>query len=167
MDFRTEEGEKMNGSKHRKRAAADGRCRYTTRLSKDLIKRLRRESERRRVPQQRIIETLLLDRYNPEHQEEFEASFVKRLNSIDNHLENLERKIEAVGEAVAIYVKMWLTATPDLLEKEKAAAIARAQRRYERFVAGVEQGVRTGKTLLSEMSRHEIANNTETGEMRQ
>ena len=128
-----------------------GKRRFTTWLDPELLKKLRFEARRSKIPQQRIIETVLMERYRPEYHEDRDAQFIQRLNGLDRRLQLLGRKSELVVETLALYVRMWLTATTDIPEKNRAEAIDQAQQRYERFLGSLNRRLKTGESVLGEL----------------
>ncbi len=71
---------------------------------------------------------------SPDNPEQLEAALSRRLDRIDRHLGRLDEQTEITTEALALFVRFWLTANPPLPEAARAAAQAQANERYEGFV---------------------------------
>ena len=67
---------------------------------------------RRRVPKTQIIEAALASFLSPDSAEQSEAAIVRRLDRLTRSLERLERDQEITTEALALFVRFWLTTTP-------------------------------------------------------
>jgi len=57
------------------------------------------------------------------------------------------------NEAVALFVRFWLTSVPPLPDSAQAAAQAKGRERYEGFVEALGRRLAKGKTLADEVSR--------------
>lgn len=63
-----------------------------------------------------------------------EAAFSRRIDRVLRQLEKLDRNVEVGNEALALFVRFWLTANPPLPDAAVAAAHAKGRDRYEGFV---------------------------------
>ena len=63
-----------------------------------------------------------------------EAAFSRRIDRVLRKLEELDRRVEVGNEAVALFVRFWLTVSPPLPDSEKGPAQAKGKERYEGFV---------------------------------
>jgi hypothetical protein len=76
-----------------------------------------------------------------------EAALGRRLERLTRHVERLERHITISNEALALFVRFWLTATPPL-----PATQAKGRERYEGFVEALGRRLARGQTLAQEIS---------------
>ena len=106
----------------------------TFRLPSDVIDQLAEFALRKRVGQPDIVEAALRSFMSPDNPEQLEAALSRRLDRIDRHLGRLDEQTEITTEAVALFVRFWLTANPPLPDAARAAAQAQANERYEGFV---------------------------------
>jgi len=74
------------------------------------------------------------------------ASFLSR------HTERLERHVRISVEALALFVRFWLMATPALPEQNQATARAKGAERYQAFVDALGRRLSKGTSLLREVS---------------
>lgn len=84
-----------------------------------------------------------------------DAATIKRLDRIIRLLERLERNDAIALETHALFIRFWLTATPALPEQGTAAARAKGQERYERFIEAlgrrVASGIRVGDEITLDL----------------
>lgn len=62
-------------------------------------------------------------------------------------MENLEHVVEVGNEALALFVRFWLTASPSLPEAGSAAAQAKGKDRYESFVRALARRLDSNERL--------------------
>jgi len=69
------------------------------------------------------------------------------------HSDQLCRSCRDISnEALALFVRFWLTATPPLPDTAKPAAQAKGRERYENFVEALGRRLARGQTLAQEIS---------------
>lgn len=124
-----------------KYATREGRVKTTLWLDRDVMTSIGTEAEGRRVSKQSVIENSLKARYSEAQQVEWEAVIVERLNKIDRGLRKLESRIDIAAEAHALFVRMWLTSTPEIDECDRDSAVAQARIRFDRYVKRLAQNV--------------------------
>ena len=66
-------------------------------------------------------------------------------------LERIQRDVTISNEAVALFIKAWLTATPVLAEADQRAQAAKGQERYVGFLEAVGRRREAGKLLRTEI----------------
>jgi hypothetical protein len=67
-------------------------------------------------------------------------------------MERLERHIAISNEALAVFVRFWLTSTPPLPDTVLAAAQTKGRERYEGFVEALGRRLARGRSLADEIS---------------
>ena len=128
------------------------RIKHTFRLPPELGTRLADYAARKGVPQALIVENALASYLSPDGADRLEAALARRLDHITRVLERLERHGRISGEALAVFVRFWLTSTPPLPDTTQAAAQATGRKRYEGFVEALTRRVAKGRTLADEIS---------------
>ncbi|MGC9419823.1 MAG: ribbon-helix-helix protein, CopG family [Rhodovulum sp.] len=108
---------------------------------------------RRRVPRTQIIEAAVASFLSPDGAEQNEAVLVRRLDRLTRAMERLERDQEIAGEALALFVRFWLTTTPPLPDELHDAAQAKGRERYAGFVETLARRLAKGTTLVKDLSR--------------
>ena len=128
------------------------RTKHTFRLPPELAVQLADYAERKRVPQALVVETALSSYLSPDSSERMEAALGRRLNRLTRQVERLERHVMISNEALALFVRFWLTATPPLPDSAQAAAQAKGRERYEGFVEALGRRIARGQSLAHEIS---------------
>ena len=99
-----------------------------------------------------VVETALASFLSPDNSERMEAALGKRLDRLTRQVERLERHVTISNEAVALFVRFWLTATSPVPEAALPAAQAKGRERYEGFVEALARRLAKGQSLAQEIS---------------
>src|SRR3954468_13979104 len=129
------------------------RTKHTFRLPPDLAGKLADHASRKRVPQALIVETALASFLSPDNSERMEAALGRRLDRLTRQVERLERHVTISNEALALFVRFWLTVTPPLPDTAQAAAQAKGRERYQGYIEALGRRLAKGQTLASEISQ--------------
>ena len=98
------------------------RTKHTFRLPPDLGLKLADYASRKRVPQAHVVEAALASFLSPDATERLEGALGRRLDRLVRQVERLERNVTISNEALALFVRFWLTTNPPLPEPAQAAA---------------------------------------------
>jgi hypothetical protein len=109
-------------------------------------------AERRGKSKSLIAEAAIASFLSPDAAERQEATFARRLDRLSRQIERLERDVGISVEALALFVRFWLTTTPALPEQAQVAARAKGAERYDAFVESLGRRLSKGPTLLREVS---------------
>src|SRR5579875_3925732 len=123
------------------------RTKHTFRLPPDLAGKLADYATRKRVPQALVVETALASHLSPDGADRLEAALARRLDRLSRQVERLERHGNISNEALALFVRFWLTTTPPLPDSAQAAAHAKGRERYDGFVDALARRLARGRTL--------------------
>lgn len=82
-----------------------------------------------------------------------EGAVGRRLDRLIRQVERLERNVVISNEALALFVRFWLTATPPLPDTAQPAAQAKGRERYEGYVEVLGRRLAKGRTLADEISQ--------------
>ena len=133
------------------------RTKHTFRLPPDLAAQLADYAHRKRVPQALVVETALSSYLSPDSSERMEAALGRRLDRLTRQVERLERHVAISNEALALFVRFWLTVTPPLPDTAQPAAQAKGRERYDGFVEALGRRLAKGQTLAQEVSQDVIS----------
>ena len=89
--------------------------------------------QRKRVPQALVVEAALASLLSPDGADRLEAALARRLDRMTRQIERLERHVTITNEALALFVRFWLTSTPPLPDTAQSAAQTKGRERYEGF----------------------------------
>lgn len=123
------------------------KSKHTFRLPPDLADRLADYSRRKRVTQAQVVETALNSFLSPDGSERMEAAFSRRIDKVVRQLDKLDYRAELNSEALALFVRFWLTANPALPDAARAAAQAQGKERFEGFVEALARKMEFGPKL--------------------
>src|SRR6185295_15054155 len=129
------------------------RTKHTFRLPPDLAGKLADYAARKRVPQALVVETALASHLSPDGADRLEAALARRLDRMTRQIERLERHVTISNEALALFVRFWLTVTPTLPDTAQPAAQAKGRERYDGFVEALGRRLAKGQTLAQEISQ--------------
>ena len=82
-----------------------------------------------------------------------EAAFTRRLDRLTRQVQRLERNSGLTTEALALFVRFWLTVTPPLPPEAQATAQVKGRERYEGFIEALGRQLNQGRTLLDEIPK--------------
>lgn len=129
------------------------RGKYTFRLQTDIAARLADYAARTRVPQAQIVEAALASHLSADAADRLEAALARRLDRMTRAIERLERHSTIGNEALALFVRFWLTSVPPLPDSAQPAAQAKGRERYENFVEALGRRLAKGGSLADEVLR--------------
>lgn len=124
------------------------KSKHTFRLSPQVAGQLADHAIRKRASQAEIVEAALVSFLSPDGSERMEAAFSRRIDRVLRQLEKLERNVEVGNEALALFVRFWLTTTPPLPDASGVAAQAKGKERYDSFVQALARRLDTGERLV-------------------
>jgi predicted transcriptional regulator len=127
------------------------RTKHTFRLPPDLAGKLADYANRKRVPQALVVEAALASHLSPDGAGRLEAALARRLDRMTRGIERLDRHVTISNEALALFVRFWLTSTPPLPDTAQAAAQAKGRERYEGFVEALGRRLARGRTFADEL----------------
>ena len=128
------------------------RTKHTFRLPPDLAGKLADYAARKRLHQATIVEAAIASHLSPDGADRLEAALARRLDRMTRHLERIERHVNISNEALAVFVRFWLTSTPALPDGALAAAQTKGRERYEGFVEALIRRLARGRKLSDEIS---------------
>jgi hypothetical protein len=118
----------------------------------DLFDRLEAMATSRRVPKTHIVEAALASFLTSDDADQREAAITRRLDRMTRAIERLERDQEIAGEALALFIRFWLTTSPPIPDDLREATNAKGKERYASFVDTLGRRLAKGATLAKEAS---------------
>jgi predicted transcriptional regulator len=128
------------------------RSKHTFRLPLDMARKLADYAARKRVPQALVVETALASHLSPDGADRLEAALARRLDRMTRQIERLEHHVKISNEAIALFVRFWLTSIPSSPDSAQVAAQAKGRERYEGFVEALGRRLARGHSLADEVS---------------
>ena len=127
------------------------RIKHTFRLPPELSAKLADYANRKHVPQAFVVEAALSSYLSPDAPTRSEAALARRLDRIVRVQERVERHITISNEALAVFVRFWLTSTPPLPDTALAAAQTKGRERYEGFIEALGRRLARDRKLADEV----------------
>jgi predicted transcriptional regulator len=128
------------------------RTKHTFRLPLDLAGKLAEYATRKGVSQALLVEAAVASHLSPDGADRLEAALARRIDLMARQIERLERHVKISNEALALFVRFWLTSTPPLPDTAQPAAHAKGRERYEGFVAALGRRLAKGRLLADEIT---------------
>ena len=127
------------------------RTKQTFRLPPDLARKVADCAASKGTPEALVVESALTSYLSPDGADRLEAAVARRLDRMNRQLERLERQVMISNEALALFVRFWLTNTPPLPDAALLAARAKGRERYQSFVEAIGRRLARGQTLANEV----------------
>lgn len=127
------------------------KTRMTVHFEPATFRQLDELAARKRLSKSVVVEAALASYLSPDGSERLEAAFARRLDRLSRQVERLERDVGISGEALALFVRFWLTVTPPLPDSAQAAAQATGRERYQGFVEALGRRLAKGESFVKEV----------------
>jgi len=128
------------------------RTKHTFRLPADLMTKLADYAARKGVTQSLVLEAALASYLSPDGADRLESALARRLDRLSRQMERIERHVGISNEALAVFVRFWLTSTPPLPDNALAAAQMKGRERYDGFVEALGRRLARGRRLADEVT---------------
>src|ERR1700681_5004415 len=99
-----------------------------------LMRQLTDLADRKEQPRSLVAEAAIASFLTPDEGDRREAAFSRRLDLMTRQVDRLERDHMISAEALALFIRFWLTGTSPLPESAQADAEAEGEDRYELFL---------------------------------
>ena len=128
------------------------KLRLSVYLDPGLMQQLTELADRKEQPRSLVAEAAIASFLTPDEGDRREAAFSRRLDLLTRQVDRLERDHMISAEALALFIRFWLTVTSSLPESAQADAQAKGDERYELFLEALGQRLAKGQNLLREVS---------------
>lgn len=89
-----------------------------------------------------IVDAALAAFLAPETDDRRDALILKRFDRIDQRLDRIEQDLVITSETLALFVRYFLTVTPQPSVRDRAGAQAKGRERFEQFLGQVIKRIR-------------------------
>jgi hypothetical protein len=128
------------------------KLRLSVYLDPGVMQQLTELADRKEQPKSLVAEAAITSFLTPDEGDRREAAFSRRLDLLTRQVDRLERDHMISAEALALFIRFWLTVTSSLPESAQADAQAKGDERYELFLEALGQRLAKGQSLLREVS---------------
>ncbi len=129
------------------------RDRLNLSLPIEMIAQINDLATRKRLTRSAIVEAAVASFLSPDGADRMETAFTRRLDRLTRQVQRLERNSGLSTEALALFVRFWLTITPPLPPDARATAQAKGRERYEGFIEALGRRLNQGQTLFDEIPK--------------
>lgn len=129
------------------------RTRMNVYFPPELLRQLIDLADRKRLSRSSLVEAAVTSFLSPDGTDRTEAAFTRRLDRLSRQIQRLERDLSIATETLALFVRFWLTVTPQLPADAQAAAQTKGRERFEGFVQALGRRLARGRTLLHDIPR--------------
>jgi predicted transcriptional regulator len=128
------------------------RIKHTFRLPPELSSQLADYARRKRISQALVVETAIRSFLSPDGSERIEAALTRRLDRLSRQADRLAWNVDLSNEALALFVRFWLTNNAPLPDTTLATAQAMGRARYQGFVEALSRRMELGPRLGAELA---------------
>ena len=118
-----------------------------------LLKQLDALAMRHKVSKSAIVEAAVASFLSGDTSEKLEAAMSRRLDRLGRQIGTLDEDLAVLGEAISLFINIWLSSTLPLPESAQASARAKGAERFERFMQTLGRRLASGDRFLKELSR--------------
>ena len=129
------------------------RTRMNVYFPPELLRQLIDLADRKRLSRSSIVEAAVTSFLSPDGADRTEAAITRRLDRLSRQLQRLERDVSIATETLALFVRFWLTVTPQLPADAQTAAQTKGRERFEGFVEALGRRLAQGRSLLHDIPR--------------
>jgi len=127
------------------------RTRLNIFIEPEHARRLEDVSAHRGVSKSSVIAAALSSFLSPDAMDQREAAMAKRLDRLSRQFDRLERDQSILIEALALYVRHYLTLALPVPEGQQEAVRAQGRARYAQFIEQLARHVQRGRSLVREI----------------
>jgi hypothetical protein len=127
------------------------RTRMNVYFPPELLRQLIDLADRKRLSRSSIVEAAVASFLSPDGADRTEAAFIRRLDRLSRQIQRLERDLSISTETLALFVRFWLSVTPQLSPDAQAPAQAKGRERFEGFVEALGRRLAQGRSLLRDI----------------
>jgi hypothetical protein len=117
----------------------------------EMLTQIAELADRQKLSRSAIVEAAVASFLSPDGADRREAAFARRLDRLTRQVQRLERNVGISTEALALFVRFWLTVTPPLPTEAQPAAQAKGRERYEGFIEALGRRIQKGQSLIDEI----------------
>ena len=128
------------------------KSRLSVYLEPALMTQLSDLAKRKQQSMSLVAETAIASFLTPDESDRREAAIARRLDRLTRQAERLERDLVVTVEAMALFIRYWLTITPSIPEDFQAAAQAQGRDRFASFLQMLGRRLASGTKVFQEIA---------------
>jgi hypothetical protein len=130
------------------------RTKHTLVLPQILAAELSNYAEAKGLSEETVIEAALSSYLFSDDPNRLEVAFERRLDQFARQLRWLQRSATISSEAIALFIRFWLTHTPPLPDTALPAAQAKGHERFQNFIATLGNRLACNSVFEDEVIRN-------------
>ena len=112
-----------------------------------MLRQITELADRKKLSRSVIVEAAVASFLSPDGADRREAAFTRRLDRLSRQVQRMERDLGVTAEALALFVRFWLTITPPLPND----AQAKGRERFDGFIEALGRRLQKGHSFLREI----------------
>jgi predicted transcriptional regulator len=128
------------------------KCRLSAYLEPALMAQLSELAKRKKQSMSLVTEAAIASFLTPDEDDRREAAIVRRLDRLNRQVERLERDLLVSVEAMALFIRCWVTVTSSMPDNLQELAQAKGRDRFASFLQVLGQRLATGQRISNEVS---------------
>jgi hypothetical protein len=120
-------------------------------LEPALMAQLTELAKRKKQSMSLVAEAAIASFLTPDDSERREAAVTRRLDRLVRQADRLERDLVVSVEAMALFIRYWLTITPSIPDDFQVVAQAKGRDRFASFLQMLGQRLATGTKVFQEV----------------
>ena len=120
-------------------------------LDPTLMAQLTELAKRKKQSMSLVAEAAIASFLTPDDSDRREAAVARRLDRLVRQADRLERDLAVSVEAMALFIRYWLTVTPSIPQDFQAVAQAEGRDRFASFLQMLGQRLASGTKVFQEV----------------
>jgi len=96
----------------------------------------------------KVVDTALTAFFTQQKDDDRDVSILRRLDKLVGQFDRLERQNMVLGETLALYVRYFLTVTPQLPSRQLDSARAQGELQFDAFIEQLGRELQSGRRVL-------------------
>ena len=114
---------------------------------------LSKTAKERRISESKIVAKALQRLFNQEEDDTMVQVITRRLDRQSREAKYLKRDIELLTETLSMFIKVYLSSTPEIPDEHKPAASRSGNLRYKKLIDAVANRLSQGKLFIDELPK--------------
>ena len=128
------------------------KCRLSAYLEPALMAQLSELAKRKKQSMSLVAEAAIASFLTPDEDDRREAAIVRRLDRLARQGERIERDLVVSVEAMALFIRCWVTVTSSMPDNLQELAQAKGRDRFASFLGMLGQRLATGQRIFHEVT---------------
>jgi predicted transcriptional regulator len=128
------------------------KCRLSVYIEPTLMARLSELAKRKKQSMSLVAEAAIASFLTPDEDDRREAAIVRRLDRLTRQAERMERDLAVSIEAVALFIRCWVTVASSMPDNLQELAQAKGRDRFASFLGMLGQRLSTGQRIFHEVA---------------